>query len=908
MRRTPAGFLSGQSRCLVVGVAFFLAGFVHLRVRATPNELGHPIVRDFPPGKSNISHLCQAVTQDAAGFIVIANGTHARVYDGATWRLIQLPTESAGIRKFATTVDGTIYAGGAGVIGYFRGVGESMTFVSLADRLPPTELGCDEIFDVLTVGNTVYFADEEKILIWRDQRFTVIACPTPPHSRGARLHRVGDTVFVSALDRALGRLTDNRLEVVADDPVLRENQIISIEAGPAGALTLLTAERGFFQLTAAGRLTPLPSEANRWLAGKGIHRAKRLGDGSLVVAFTSVSGDGGMRFGPNDRYLGPIDNSIGLYVRTLRDFFCDREGGLWIGSETGLFRIEGSSAVTVFDGVNGLGPGFVADIVRHEGALYAATAEGVYRLAASDADGRVAGFERMLSHPVYSLLSHPGGLLAMGYGDLYVQSPTGFTSVVKLPPGGGSLQSSKRDPDRVWLATTLGIQSVRHTSQGWHDEGRLPGFDENAQAVTEVADGSLWVAAPGRGLFHFVFSDGNVSGPRVDRFAGGTGLPERFERVSMAEWAGEPIFFFDNAPRPFRYDPAQRRFAALAGRGSWPGDILADCSSAGASAAGGPDALWLASLTGIYRVPRREGLSQRLLQLASATSGAVSCLFEEKGREGPVLWIGGTQGVVRVDVARAFPAPVPFATLLRTAYVREGDRLTREHVPLEFDYVALRHQIANAVVYQTRLVGYDDDWSSWAPKRERIFTSLPSGSYRFEVRARDANGEQSAPASLRFTVLPSWWFTGWALLGYTAVGTGLIAGVVRLRTRALRERAGRLERVVAERTQELARKNGELTRLHRLEFDEKITARLGEEKARLEVLRYQLNPHFLFNTLASISASLPVGRSTARAMVERLAEFCRLTLHRADDRNWITLGEEVRLLRAYLEIDRKSVV
>src|SRR5207248_7776476 len=78
----------------------------------------------------------------------------------------------------------------------------------------------------------------------------------------------------------------------------------------------------------------------------------------------------------------------------------------------------------------------------------------------------------------------------------------------------------------------------------------------------------------------------------------------------------------------------------------------------------------------------------------------------------------------------------------------------------------------------------------------------------------------------------------------------------------------------------------------------------AEEKARLEVLRYQLNPHFLFNTLASISASLPSGRSTARTMVERLAEFCRLTLHRPDDRELTTLGEEMRLLRAYLEIEQ----
>ena len=39
-------------------------------------------------------------------------------------------------------------------------------------------------------------------------------------------------------------------------------------------------------------------------------------------------------------------------------------------------------------------------------------------------------------------------------------------------------------------------------------------------------------------------------------------------------------------------------------------------------------------------------------------------------------------------------------------------------------------------------------------------------------------------------------------------------------------------------------------------------------------------------------------------MVERLAEFCRLTLHRPNDRDWTTVGEEVQILRSYLEIEQ----
>lgn len=205
---------------------------------------------------------------------------------------------------------------------------------------------------------------------------------------------------------------------------------------------------------------------------------------------------------------------------------------------------------------------------------------------------------------------------------------------------------------------------------------------------------------------------------------------------------------------------------------------------------------------------------------------------------------------------------------------------------------------------QTRLTGHDRDWSPSSHQRERTFTGPPAGEYRFEVRGRHAERRLRAPVSLGLSVGAPYWLAMWALLGSVAAGTGLLASVVRLRTRSLRWRAASLEIIVAERTFELTRKNIELVRLHRLECEERIAARLAEDEARLEVLRYQINPHFLFNTLASISAALPAGRSSARTMLERLADFCRLTLHCADGRESATLGEEMRLLSTYLQIEQ----
>lgn len=222
----------------------------------------------------------------------------------------------------------------------------------------------------------------------------------------------------------------------------------------------------------------------------------------------------------------------------------------------------------------------------------------------------------------------------------------------------------------------------------------------------------------------------------------------------------------------------------------------------------------------------------------------------------------------------------------------------------DFEFAAPRYAPTYPLKYQSRLVGDNEVWSAPSTDTKRTYTHLDAGTYRFEVRARDVDDHLSTRASLSFTILPPWWRTWWAYGGYGVAFTGVLLGFARLRTRALRRKNEQLEKTVATRTEDLRRQNGELARLHKLELDEKITARLAVEKAQLDVLRYQLNPHFLFNSLTSIRSQIPPGQGSARETVDRLADFCRLTLQgdRAEENT--TIGEEISMLRAYLDIEQ----
>lgn len=127
--------------------------------------------------------------------------------------------------------------------------------------------------------------------------------------------------------------------------------------------------------------------------------------------------------------------------------------------------------------------------------------------------------------------------------------------------------------------------------------------------------------------------------------------------------------------------------------------------------------------------------------------------------------------------------------------------------------------------------------------------------------------------SVYLSFLREHFYLRWAVLGLAGVMISLLAGVV-----------SQLE-------QEEELKNREL---HLVELS---------KEAELSQLRQQLQPHFLFNSLNSISSLVMDQPEQAREMVLLLSDFLRGTI-RKELNSWVNLREELDYLKMYLEIER----
>jgi signal transduction histidine kinase/ActR/RegA family two-component response regulator len=204
----------------------------------------------------------------------------------------------------------------------------------------------------------------------------------------------------------------------------------------------------------------------------------------------------------------------------------------------------------------------------------------------------------------------------------------------------------------------------------------------------------------------------------------------------------------------------------------------------------------------------------------SKAVGAVFALRLEETSDSRVLWLGGTAGILRWDVAAEPRGATPPALQVHVRRVAQpgatevvsfsGNRDPGE--PLKFQHTnrALRFEFASPAFgrgvrpkFRTLLDGFDDDWTPWSTDTSREFTNIPAGRFRFRVQARNALGQEGEAAAFAFRVLPPWYQTWWSYAGYVLLGLLAVAGIVRWRLGALRRRNEQLEQIVAERTAEL---------------------------------------------------------------------------------------------------------
>jgi signal transduction histidine kinase/ActR/RegA family two-component response regulator len=793
------------------------------RAAPPPSELGRPLIRSFTRLEHQAHAQFWAPFQSPEGLMYFGNQLAVVEYDGRSWRDLKIPP--VFVRALAPDAAGNIYVGAEEELGVLaRPDSGPPRYTSLLDRVPAEAKPFGTVRDVHVWRDGVYFATDRGVLRWRRDAFKFWPLAGDHRNRlfvaGARLllHRAQEGLFECDGEnfRPLG--DDARWKTAGSAIVLAGDSPDRLLAG--------LSEQGLFTVDAAGRLEPWANEAAATLAHAQLLTAKRLHDG--VIALGTVS-EGLLLLAPDGRLLRQITRASGLPQDTVISLGEERDGALWAGTNNGPARIVWRSAATGFDNQNsGLTPARATDLKRHEGVLYLLSNDGLFRLVPSPDPHHPARFERDPrvgdQGSLSALLSTPAGLLLAGGRGLQRLTAQGGEILLPRADGLTALTLSPTQPNRIYFTHAKGVGTGTFAADGsYRHEGDIPGIDAESYDAIEDTDGTLWVGSTSKGVYRAVRvpGAGDWQGATVTRFTTANGLPEDHGTIYL--WSAAPGMLFDTAQGIYRFDPASQRFVfarelvAFESRQVVLNPVLA----------GAPGELWANGILMTKEIP------YPLLRLRAQAGGKYATelppleiqdffsphgphrMFWEPGPDGTgVMWARNDGGLLRIDLAR-YTAPAPLPAPLIRDLTAEGRKITiprdtpgeirlqysRENTTIVF--VTGQTRLAGAEKFQTRLVGFNDEWSAPSARNDVTYTNLEGGPFRFEVRAVDRQGKPGPASAFTLHVTPPWPRSPAAYAVYLLLGVLALAGFVRWRIAALERERRRLERLVEARTAEL---------------------------------------------------------------------------------------------------------
>jgi signal transduction histidine kinase/CheY-like chemotaxis protein/HPt (histidine-containing phosphotransfer) domain-containing protein len=744
--------------------------------------------------------LKSVVLQDKLGRVFVGS-TSLLVFDGQTWRAHPKP---GGYFLSALTpgADGILWAGTTNDLGYFREetLGE-FKFHSLLHHLPAEARNLGAVWACVPVGPHTYFVGKDKLLRWDGQDFQVTTFSTSLRLAPVRL---GGELWFQHLETGLYRLTERGPELKFTANQLPVPLIIALFRNETGVVTV--SNDG---LVRAGDSTPIsPKALNDYLTRHKVSAFTELPDGNLAIGTLS----GGLVLTSRTGEIIRIwaDAGTGLPGRTIISLATDPSGEILGTTPTDFFHFPATGDVSVFNALNGLRSQGANHLATWKSTLYVATDDGAYRQTVTENGS--AGFNPIpvLAARYHHMLAYDGGLLLARFGGVDRFDGVKMRPAYQITANSAYfIMPARSSPGTFYVAEVAGVARLVQNDDGSFARTRFLELPDSAVNLHEDSAGRLWIGTITKGAFIYDPTTQHLT--PVNDPANGQPLQGRTEIVGDTN---RILLFLPG--RVLQSGPQGGELRMLAGLPAvnpsvarrLPGEesiLVAYQRPAGTS---GP-----MHGAGVITFARDGTYAWRELDLShlNAVGSIRTLVFSEENRR-RILWLGGMEGVLRLDYDKIPTLPPPTAPLIKTTDA-PGSITTTGGIPL---YPFANHRLGFRVftgkylqskdwLFQTRLGTGKGEWTAATTQRSFDFTNLSEGDYRFEVRAINVAGVAGPPAVFTFRILPPWYRSGRAFAGYAAVLALTVFGYIRFRERRIRMRNQELEALVEVRTAELVK-------------------------------------------------------------------------------------------------------
>ena len=803
--RVPAPLYRPMWRGLVWLVLTWVALLLPAWVLAQPVHYG--VYRwDMRDGLPH--NLVHSIAQDRQGFLWVAtwegvvrfNGRSFTVFDNENTEQARL----SGVLSLLAEADGSILAGTAFDGIYRHDQGQWAPYGGSGLRSLPVE-------DMRRTGDGTLWLSSRSQLLRVDAQGQPQPVAFPEGIEPGQIHGLyddADTLLVASVNGAW-QVRDGKATPWGQAQGFAGKQVRQISRDGDGGW-LVACSDGVWHWQADGRLRQL-------LASNRVSLV--LGDSHKAVWIVS-----------NDGWVSRIaaDGSqqrLALGGLPTRAFFEDREGLLWLGNSQGLYRLAPGAARALTQD-DGLGNDYVRSVLQTaDGTVWIGHAAGLQRWQGGQPGPVLAMPDPQLSGTVTALALDPQGDGV--WAGTYEQGVLRFDASGKLLQRVPVAYASERSlMVRALLPTADGLlvgtpRGLLRLARGRIEPlGSTLGLGDYAvQVLSRDRQGRIWIGMESG--MAVLWPDG-----RVEHWQAGKQLPAHSVFDFLHDADGTVWMATDSGLLRLRGDSLR----VYDHRSGLPRNkmfrIIDD----------GRGRLWLSSNQGVFRVARSQfdAYDQRrqpLLAVDVIDSSDGMPASQINGATWPAGWQHADgqlmfptgQGLALIDPelagrdALAVP-PVVFEQVMVNGNrqpLQAAYRLLQPTNRLSINYVALAFASPHKLRYRYRLLGFEEGWVEAGAGTEAVYTNLPPGNYRFQVQAMVMPLQWDSPArvgsaELGLEQVPVFWRRPLVMLAALLLSALLLGVWLYSRMYRYERRQQRLNRLVAQRTEELLLKNAAL--------------------------------------------------------------------------------------------------
>ena len=826
----------------------------------TIKNKGIPFIKNYTPDDYGAQNQNWWMAQDKRGVLYVANSEGLLEFDGVRWRILRVLNKST-VRSLALGIDGVIYVGCEGFVGYVAVDSIGKTYLaSLMDRVPEDIRGFKDVWETVPTNEGVLLQTKEALFIARNRKIQKVIRPETAFT--FYVTEIDGKAYIYQKNKGTFRVEKGNLIPEPSFGKMRVNWALPLGNGKLLFCNLAAQLKVYDGKT----LQPFAPELQKILKNKGVYYTTHIGGQYLIfgtknggIIITDTKGE----------IIQHLHKGNGLLDNQLHYLHVDQNQNLWAGLSRGIAFIELNSPFTLWNESAGL-DGTMQNTFIHQNRLLTGTSKGIYHKPWKAYENPMENQHRFKiiketkDHQIWEIKAFKGKLLASINPTILrlKKNPDASgkqfqTTTLKNLEGRGSvwnITALRSQTNLLVAARKSGLYLLEWKNDQWKVKHKIKGFSKDSRYILEGKQNHFWTSNNIEGIYKLKLTPTLDSVVQVTSYGKAQGLPSNaFNKIirlneNMVCLTENGIYLYDAAKDGF---VREKKLNTLIGEKKRIWVLKTDATQN----------IWYAARkikNGIKDKYVEVGILQKqadgsykkivtpFRKLRSSVGNDDNGQFNLIDAQN--VLITAKEGIIHYNPAQLQPKN-SFQVLLREialtgakdsvifggAFAGEkGEILARPPSGYKFPVFSHQHNSIRFSVGSTHytdndqnefryyLEGTDKAWSSWTKQTFKEYPNLREGRYKLHIQTRNLYLQTSPELAYRFKIRPPWYRSVLAYVTYIVLGLLTILATISMYTRRLRRQKEKLEETVKERTEEVMLKNAELT-----SQKEEITVQVG---------------------------------------------------------------------------------